>query len=107
MSLKDERETMEAMVRLYCRTRHKSRELCSECAELLTYGQARLAGCVFGEEKPVCRLCPVHCYRPTMRTRMTEVMRTMGPRMLFHHPIRTIRHMLHERKPVPPPKRGV
>ena len=34
---------MAAMTRIYCRAHHGSRQLCSECSELLDYSEARLA----------------------------------------------------------------
>ena len=61
----------------------------------------RLEKCPFGSEKPTCATCPIHCYRPSMRERMRDVMRESGPWMLWHHPILTIRHMLDERRPAP------
>ena len=33
-----------------------------------------------------------------MREKIRVVMRYSGPRMLFHHPILTIKHMVEERK---------
>ena len=32
---------------------------------LFVYAQKRLDKCVFGEEKPACKQCPVHCYHET------------------------------------------
>jgi hypothetical protein len=67
--------------------------------ELSDYADARLARCPFGAEKPTCATCPIHCYRPTMRERMREVMRVSGPRMPVRHPILAIRHVLDGRRP--------
>ena len=64
--------------------------------ELLEYADSRLSKCRFGENKPTCRRCPVHCYRPEMRRQMQDVMRYAGPRMFFHHPIIAIRHISRE-----------
>ncbi len=36
-----------------------------------------------------------------MREQMKLVMRWAGPKMLIHHPILAIRHLLDDRKPVP------
>lgn len=42
--LTKERQTVEAMIRLYCRGRHGSAgQLCGECAELLDYASERFA----------------------------------------------------------------
>lgn len=78
-------------------------DLCPECAELEAYAHARSERCPFMEEKTFCSNCTVHCYRPEMRERIRTVMRYAGPRMLFHHPVMAIRHMIesqHERRRV-------
>ena len=94
--MEKERQTVEYMIRLYCRHHEGYRELCPSCQELLEYVTARLHHCPFGANKPSCRLCPVHCYRPAMRERIRKVMRYAGPRMLWHHPIMAIRHLWNE-----------
>lgn len=60
---------------------------------LFVYAQKRLDKCVFGEEKPACKQCPVHCYQPAKREEMKQIMRWAGPRMLWRHPILTVRHI--------------
>ena len=76
--------------------------LCPECAALLDYALRRLDSCRFGDGKPSCRKCPVHCYRADMRERIRTVMRWAGPRMIFRHPIAATRHLLRElRSPEP------
>ena len=42
--------------------------LCPACHELLTYARDRLNHCKFGNDKPTCKKCPVHCYRPDMKS---------------------------------------
>lgn len=94
--LSRERKTLEAMIRLRCRNVHRPERggLCGECRDLLRYAEGRLAKCPFGEEKPTCARCPVHCYRPEMRERIREVMRYAGPRMIREHPWLALMHML-------------
>jgi hypothetical protein len=94
MKLERERRTVEAMIRLFCRDTHKGEELCAACSELLAYADERLANCPFGDEKPKCSHCEVHCYRPEMRERITEVMRYAGPRMPLRHPVMALHHIL-------------
>lgn len=96
MGLKQERKTVDAMVRLYCKAHHRGHELCESCRELLEYADGRLAACPFGDRKPTCRKCPVHCYRKQMKERITEVMRFAGPRMVLRHPLMAMRHLLRE-----------
>ncbi|NAI04097.1 nitrous oxide-stimulated promoter family protein [Escherichia coli] len=68
---------------------------------LFVYAQKRLDKCVFGEEKPACKQCPVHCYQPAKREEMKQIMRWAGPRMLWRHPILTVRHLIDDKRPVP------
>ena len=98
-SRKLESETVKRMIQLYCRNMHEGdkEQLCEECALLLDYAERRLDKCVYGENKPVCARCPVHCYQPVMRERIKKVMRYSGPRMLGHSPILAIRYMLRKR----------
>lgn len=70
-------------------------------AGLFVYAQKRLDKCVFGEEKPACKQCPVHCYQPAKREEMKQIMRWAGPRMLWRHPILTVRHLIDDKRPVP------
>ena len=74
------------------------RDLCPECAELGAYAHARSERCPFMEEKTFCSNCTVHCYRPEMRERIRTAMRYAGPRMLFHHPVMAIRHMIESQR---------
>ncbi|USD44104.1 nitrous oxide-stimulated promoter family protein [Vibrio sp. SCSIO 43135] len=95
-------KTVSAMVGIYCRDHHSSEKgLCNECQALLEYAEVRLDRCPYGEAKPTCNKCPIHCYKPEPKEQMRQVMRYSGPRMLLPHPILSIRHLLHERKPVP------
>lgn len=99
-----ERQTITAMLRLYCRAHHPSHGpgLCPTCAALQAYAGLRLERCRFGEDKPACARCTVHCYKADMRQRVRQVMLWAGPRMLLRHPLLAIRHLIDGRKPVPP-----
>lgn len=97
-----ERKTITAMISLYCRQQHASAgTLCAECAALADYAAQRLEKCPFGDEKPTCAKCPIHCYKPERRAQVREVMRYAGPRLLRRRPLLAIRHLLAERKPAP------
>lgn len=83
------------MIRIFCRGKHgRRRDLCEECSELLGYADWRLDRCPFGEHKPTCNHCAIHCYRADMKDRVKHVMRYSGPRMLLRHPWLSLRHML-------------
>ena len=103
-----ELKTIEIMVRMYCRNHHGKTPLCPECSELFDYAQRRLERCVFGDAKPNCAKCVVHCYNTDMREKIRVMMRWAGPRMLPRHPILGILHLLADRRPTPmlPAKRG-
>jgi hypothetical protein len=93
--MKRERQTVENMIGIFCRDHHQTKEeLCHECRELEEYARFRLQNCPFQENKTTCGNCPVHCYKPKMREKIREVMRYSGPRMLRHHPLLAIGHML-------------
>jgi hypothetical protein len=97
-----EKRTIEAMVRVYCSDHHRGPDgLCPECDKLLDYAKRRLGGCLFQEAKPVCNKCSVHCFSPKMRARVQAVMRYSGPRMLFRHPILSLRHLVDKFRKVP------
>ncbi len=90
-----EARTIEAMIRIYCRGQHGTRQgLCRECETLQDYAGLRLEKCPYQEGKTTCAKCPVHCYRPAMREQIRAVMRYAGPRMLLRHPVLALLHLL-------------
>ncbi len=96
--IEQEKNTVAKMIHIYCKYHERNRKLCNECQQLLEYAHQRLNYCKFGERKPTCRKCPIHCYKPDMRYKMRKVMRFSGPRMIFFHPIMAIQHLWAERK---------
>lgn len=101
-----EAKTMEAMIRLYCEAHHgtKGKDLCPQCLELRDYAFKRLACCPFGEDKPVCAKCKVHCYKPVFRERVAAMMRYAGPRIMLRHPILSLEHLFKSLTVTPPEK---
>lgn len=93
--LKRERRTISVMIAMYCRAQHGQAEgLCPQCSALEDYAMQRIEKCPFKADKPTCANCPVHCYKPAMREQVRRVMRYSGPRMLLHHPVLAILHIL-------------
>ena len=45
-----EMRTVYEMIHLYCRKKHKEKELCPECLELYEYAKMRIEKCTFGNE---------------------------------------------------------
>lgn len=83
------------MIHIYCAAKHGyKKSLCPDCSALNEYAQKRLERCRFGEDKPNCKNCPVHCYRPDMKEKIQNIMRFSGPRMLFRSPILSIIHLV-------------
>ncbi len=91
-----EKRVVREMIGVYCRGHHgtKKGELCDTCAALAAYAEERSDKCPFMESKTFCSNCKVHCYKPDMREAIRQVMRYSGPRMLFHHPVMALRHVL-------------
>ena len=100
--MKREQKTVEHMIGIYCRDHHltagkhptRGYKLCDECRGLVEYSRFRLKNCPFQENKTTCGNCPIHCYKPKMREKIREVMRYSGPRMMWHHPLLAIGHMI-------------
>lgn len=99
-----EKHTVQQMVAIYCSGRHHhalkdpNSKLCAECSALLAYALARLSHCPHGNKKPTCQKCTIHCYAPSRREEIRNVMRYAGPRMLLHHPIAAILHLIDNAK---------
>ncbi|RLI48281.1 MAG: nitrous oxide-stimulated promoter family protein [Candidatus Thorarchaeota archaeon] len=106
--IESEKSGIAQMIHLFCE-KHQSprRVLYDECQELLTYAHERLEHCRFGEERPTCRKCPAHCYRPAMRESVRAVMRFGGPRFFFHALMRWILHAIRDRKKVQTAQRSL
>ena len=97
-----EEATLAAMLAIYCRDHHgRQPALCPDCAALLDYARRRLATCPFGEEKPACNLCQVHCYSALQRERVKAVMRYAGPRMTWRHPLLSLYHLFDKLREAP------
>ena len=91
-----EKTLVTQMIALYCSGNHKTKkgQLCPECAALSEYARQRSDKCPFMETKTFCSNCKVHCYKPEMREKIRAVMRYSGPRMMFHHPVTAICHVI-------------
>jgi hypothetical protein len=98
-----ELDTIRAMLRIACRDRHGTAEgLCAECAALADYAAKRLEHCPYGQDKPTCVNCRIHCYGKRQREQVRETMRYAGPRMLLRHPYLAVMHIVDGRRPAPP-----
>lgn len=94
-----EKRTVALMIRIYCKKNHGTKgALCPDCQALADYAALRADKCPFMESKTFCSNCRVHCYRADMREKIRQVMRFSGPRMLFHHPVMAVRHVIETKK---------
>ena len=78
-----EMQTLELMLKLFCRKKHKRK----------AYARYRRSLCPFGDKKTFCSNCKIHCYLPQMHEKMRAVMRFSGPRMLFYSPKAALAHV--------------
>ena len=96
-----EYRTVATMIRIYCTHHHGGPLCCDECHDLENFCRRRLIRCVYGADKPTCARCPVHCYKPAQQQKVRDIMRWAGPRMILHHPIMAVRHLIEDRQPLP------
>lgn len=96
-----EKEVVKLMVNIYCNGKKHTQDkssLCPECKELLNYAIVRTDLCPFMDSKTFCSNCKVHCYKPEKREEIKKVMRYAGPRLLLHHPLLAISHVIESKK---------
>lgn len=94
-----EKHIVSQMITLYCRCNHHTKNtLCDECNQLKNYAMIRSDRCPFMETKTFCSNCKIHCYKPQMREKIKKIMRFSGSRMIFHHPIMAISHLIETKR---------
>ncbi|MCG9480024.1 MAG: nitrous oxide-stimulated promoter family protein [Actinomycetia bacterium] len=93
-----EKITVTKMIELYCAHLHSPNggPPCKQCSKLITYVHLKLDHCLFGNDKPTCNNCTMHCYQPQMRSRIKLIMRYSGPRMLYCYPVLAIKHLMRQ-----------
>ena len=89
-----EKQTVRKMIELYCRHHLKEDAMPEEYQNLADYAFRRLDHCRYGEKKTACKDCLTHCYAPKEREAIREVMRWVGPRMIWFAPKDAILHIL-------------
>lgn len=105
--------TLALFIRIYCHGKHPDRpkslvrfmthdvqaiarrpiELCPECTKLLMHAFVKRTHCPM-QPKPACKHCPNHCYHPTYRQQIREVMKFSGKRLLLSGRIDYLFHLL-------------
>ena len=105
-----ELKTIKLMTVIYCKAHHQDSvcndgvcndSVCDDCAAFIKHAEQKLDRCVYGELKPACKACPIHCYKPEQKEQARLIMRYSGPKMLFKHPILAIKHLIKANKSFP------
>ena len=106
-------KTLALFIDLYCRCKHQGAErrlvalkthdvrliagesivLCPECTKLLAHAFVKRTHCPM-HPKPMCKHCPNHCYHPTYRAQIREVMKVAGRKMVFSGRLDYLFHLL-------------
>lgn len=67
--------------------------LCASCRMLLAHAFVKRALCPL-DPKPACQKCPTHCYTPQYRSRIREVMKYSGRRLILRGRLQYLFHLL-------------
>lgn len=89
-----EKHLVGKMIDLYALHHRGDKDNSFDTAVLKAYAFSRVDHCRFGNEKPSCKNCPVHCYNAERKLQIRQVMRWAGPRIFFYHPISTLKHLM-------------
>ena len=91
----DEKIVVKMMADYYCKKHHyPEKNQCCDCEKLVEYAFLKLDKCFYGEGKPICSECKIHCYSITMRKKIKDIMRYSGPRMIYIHPVASLKHLM-------------
>jgi hypothetical protein len=105
--------TLALFIRIYCKYKHKEAEkvpasmkthdveaiagrpvpLCGSCSKLLMHAFTKRTRCPM-DPKPACKHCPDHCYHPTYRAQIREVMKYSGKKLLLSGRLDYLFHLL-------------
>jgi hypothetical protein len=111
--LRRDLRTLVCFIEFYCRHRHADAPkgpppfeipeltasagprppLCADCHKLLSHAVYKRLRCPM-DPKPACKHCPTHCYHPTYRRQIREVMRYSGRGLLLRGRIDYLLHLL-------------
>jgi hypothetical protein len=67
--------------------------LCPACAKLLAHALYKRTHCPL-HPKPACKHCPSHCYHPSYRAQIREVMKFSGRHLVTHGRWDLLLHLL-------------
>jgi Nitrous oxide-stimulated promoter len=95
--------TLQSLFPIYCGKYHSSEkgELCDSCSAELEYAIHKTKICPEKDQGKTCSDCKVHCFEAEHRERIKEIMRFAGPRLIWSHPLLSVRYIylkLHSRR---------
>lgn len=67
--------------------------LCPQCQKLLAHAFVKRSHCPM-DPKPSCKHCPNHCYHPTYRAQIRQVMKHSGRKLVLHGRFDLLLHLL-------------
>ena len=67
--------------------------LCPDCTKLLCHALVKRSNCPM-DPKPQCKHCPNHCYHPTYRKKIQEVMMHSGRKLVMRGRFDYLLHLL-------------
>ena len=67
--------------------------LCPDCARLLNHALVKRSHCPM-DPKPQCKHCPNHCYHPSYRAKIREVMKHSGRKLVMRGRVDYLLHLL-------------
>ncbi|MHB1347523.1 MAG: nitrous oxide-stimulated promoter family protein [Candidatus Humimicrobiaceae bacterium] len=95
--INDEKNIVKIMIGYFCKKKHfPEKNMCPDCESLTEYAWLKLDKCFYGEKKPSCSKCSIHCFNPPMRKKIKDVMRYSGPRMIYVYPMSCIKQLMHK-----------
>ncbi len=71
----------------------KQPRLCPDCQKLLAHALVKRTVCPM-DPKPQCKHCPNHCYAPTYRQKIQEVMKYSGRKLVMRGRVDYLLHLL-------------
>jgi hypothetical protein len=106
-------KTLALFISIYCRYKHgeapktpatmrthdvtaiagREIHLCAECTKLLMHAFTKRSHCPL-HPKPACKHCPSHCYHPSYRAQIREVMKFSGKKLLLAGRLDYLFHLL-------------
>jgi len=87
------RETVELKTHDLKELMGNSPRLCLDCQKLLAHALVKRTVCPM-DPKPQCKHCPNHCYHPSYRRQIQEVMKYSGRKLAMHGRMDYLLHLL-------------